>query len=298
MRCEWQVEIDPYCQRVLAKHWPSVRRWDDVRTFPPAGEWGVDVICGGFPCQDISNAGKCEGITGERSGLWTEYARIIRVLRPRYVVVENVAALLVRGMGTVLGDLAACGYDAEWKCVSAARVGAPHLRERVWIVAHDDRHDSRASVACQAQAGTANITVSGSESRILSNANGWNGRTGGARRLIRDCPRDAEQAQRKIPNTVSPRLAKRKRKRGHDEQKQPAAQRSGEVFSDADSESLGRIAESSGQRGQWSVEPAVGRVADGVPSRVDRLRGLGNAVVPQVAEWIGHRIVEATNEAS
>src|SRR5687767_562507 len=91
MRCEWQVEIDPYCRRVLAKHWPDVRRWDDVRTFPPDGDWGVDVICGGFPCQDISAAGKQAGIEGERSGLWGEYERIIRVLRPRIVVVENVA---------------------------------------------------------------------------------------------------------------------------------------------------------------------------------------------------------------
>ena len=99
--CKWQVEIDPYCQRVLAKHWPNVRRHDDVRTFPPSNpdEWGIDVICGGFPCQDISFAGHGAGLAGERSGLWSELLRVTGVLRPSFVVVENVAALLSRGMG-------------------------------------------------------------------------------------------------------------------------------------------------------------------------------------------------------
>ena len=95
----------------------------------------VDIICGGFPCTDISNAGKRVGIGGEHSGLWREMARIIRLLRPRFVVVENVSALLARGLGTVLGDLAACGYDAEWDCLPASAVGAPHRRDRLFVVA-------------------------------------------------------------------------------------------------------------------------------------------------------------------
>ena len=135
-RTEWQVEIDPYCQRVLKKHFPHAERFGDIRECGKHNLKSVDVICGGFPCQDISNAGKRAGIEGERSGLWSEYARIIRELRPRYVLVENVAALLGRGMGVVLGDLAEIGYDAEWEIISAADVGAPHLRERVWILAH------------------------------------------------------------------------------------------------------------------------------------------------------------------
>jgi DNA (cytosine-5)-methyltransferase 1 len=133
---KWQVEIDPYCRKVLAKNFPHAERFEDVRNCGVANLSAVDVIVGGFPCQDISNAGKRAGITGERSGLWSEYARIIRELRPRFVFVENVAALLVRGMDVVLGDLAALGYDAEWRIVSAYDLGAPHLRERVWIVAH------------------------------------------------------------------------------------------------------------------------------------------------------------------
>jgi DNA (cytosine-5)-methyltransferase 1 len=132
----WQVEIDPYCQKVLAKNFPEAERFGDIRECGRHNLKPVDVICGGFPCQDISNAGKRAGIKGERSGLWSEHARIIRELRPKYVVVENVAALLGRGMGVVLGDLAEIGYDAEWEVISASDVGAPHERERVWITAY------------------------------------------------------------------------------------------------------------------------------------------------------------------
>jgi DNA (cytosine-5)-methyltransferase 1 len=129
MVCRWQVEIDDYCRRVLAKHWPDVPKYGDIREVTGGELERVDLICGGFPCQDISNAGKRAGIDGERSGLWSEYIRLVRVLRPRYVLVENVAALLGRGIDRVLGDLAASGYDAEWDCIPAAAVGAPHLRE-------------------------------------------------------------------------------------------------------------------------------------------------------------------------
>lgn len=133
-------EIDPYCRQVLKRHWPHVRQYEDVRTLTgdTLGRDGiaVDVICGGFPCQDISWAGRGAGIEGGRSGLWSEYARLIGELRPRYAIVENVAALLERGMGRVLGDLAALGYDAEWHCISASDIGAPHSRERIWLVAY------------------------------------------------------------------------------------------------------------------------------------------------------------------
>src|SRR5208282_3242190 len=97
------------------------------------------ILCGGFPCQDISNAGKRAGIDGERSGLWSEFARLIGELRPRYAIMENVAALLGRGLERVLGDLASIGYDAEWHCIPASAVGAPHRRDRVWIVAYANR---------------------------------------------------------------------------------------------------------------------------------------------------------------
>ena len=114
--------------------------WDDVKTFdgkPFSGK--VDIVFGGFPCQDVSNAGKREGIKeGTRSGLWFEFARILREIRPRYVLVENVPGLIIRGFDDVLGELAKMGYDAEWEMLSACEVGAPHMRKRVLIMAYAD----------------------------------------------------------------------------------------------------------------------------------------------------------------
>jgi DNA (cytosine-5)-methyltransferase 1 len=132
-------EIDPFCRRVLARHWPEVPCYADIRLLTAerlkADGIAVDAICGGFPCQDISCAGTRTGIDGDRSGLWAECARLVGEIRPRIVIVENVAALLVRGIDRALGDLAALGYDAEWHCIPASALGAPHYRDRIWIVA-------------------------------------------------------------------------------------------------------------------------------------------------------------------
>lgn len=137
MVCRWQVEIEPYQRAVLAEKWPNIPRWDDVRTFPPAGhDWHVDVICGGFPCQDISAAGKGAGINGARSGLWGEFFRIVCLLRPRYVVIENSPVLAVRGLRRILRDLASVGFDAEWQVVQASDFALPHSRKRMLIVAY------------------------------------------------------------------------------------------------------------------------------------------------------------------
>ena len=136
------VEIEPYCRKVLLQRQrdgilPKFPIWDDVRTFdgrPWKGK--VDVVCGGFPCQDISAAGKGAGITGERSGLWSHMARIIGEVQPRYCFVENSPMLTLRGLDRVLFDFAQMGYDAEWGVVGAHHTGAPHKRDRVWILAH------------------------------------------------------------------------------------------------------------------------------------------------------------------
>lgn len=131
------VEKDPICHKVLNKHFPNIPIFDDVTTFNGTQYTNtIDVICGGFPCQDISAAGKRVGITGERSGLWSELHRLIYEIRPKYAVVENVSALLGRGMDVVLGDLSEIGYDAEWRVFSACELGFPHPRERVFIVAY------------------------------------------------------------------------------------------------------------------------------------------------------------------
>ncbi len=239
----WQVEIDPWARAVLAKHWPHVARYDDVREVGAHNLEPVDVICGGFPCIDISDAGKQTGINGEQSGLWHEYARIIRELRPRYVVVENVAALLVRGFERVVGDLAACGYDAEWDCIPAAAVGAPHRRDRLWLVATRHRLRHGRGLLLHAAAGE------------VSDAHGW-----GCQEFGQSEPGRVEGESRRQPDGFR---------------------------------QVRQLDDLARHEGWWRFEPQVGRVADGVSRRVDRLRGLGNAIVPQIAEWIAHRITVA-----
>ena len=135
----WQVEINPFCQKVLHKHWPKIPIYNDIeeltdeqlQTLRP-----VEIIAGGFPCQDISTIGGGAGLAGPRSGLWREMVRTIRVVRPKYVIVENVATLLQRGLYTVLKDLAEIGYNAEWDSIPAYTVGAPHTRDRLFIMAY------------------------------------------------------------------------------------------------------------------------------------------------------------------
>ena len=202
-KCVGSCEIDDYARKVYYKNfgeWPDrdIREVTDIK--------GADMLCGGFPCQDISVAGKGAGFSGERSGLWWELARLIENCVPRWVFLENVPMLVHRGLGAVLGFLAESGYDAEWDCLPAAAFGAPHRRDRIWVVAYPK---STRQPACPM--GQGEMQSRGSSS--------W-----------------PEQ--------------------------------------------------------RWKVEPDVGRVADGIPKGVDRLRCLGNAVVPQVVEWIGKRIGE------
>lgn len=135
----WQVELDPFCRQVLAKHWPNATRYEDVKAVGATNLARVDVICGGFPCQDVSLAGKGAGLWwGARTGLWFEFARIVRELKPRFVVAENVPGLIRRGLEQVVADLSAAGYTVDATRISAADVGAPHRRERLFVVAHRD----------------------------------------------------------------------------------------------------------------------------------------------------------------
>ena len=136
MKCKWQVELDEYARRVLEKHWPDVPRYGDIRTITELPY--VDVVGGGFPCQDITHAGKGAGIHGAKSSLWFEMLRIIRMVRPPYVVVENSSALCERGLDTVLAGLASSGYDAEWQRLPASAFGASHERERTYVIAYAD----------------------------------------------------------------------------------------------------------------------------------------------------------------
>jgi DNA (cytosine-5)-methyltransferase 1 len=282
MQCKWQVEIEPYARAVLKKHWPEVPKHDDVRTFPPQGDYSVDLICGGFPCQDISVAGKGAGLAGARSGLWYEFARIIGEIRPRYVLVENVGALLTRGMDAVLGTLSTLGYDAEWHVVPASAVGAPHRRDRVWIVAYANVPDGKNvrpnSGSRDARAGSQRfserrailpVDCGSREKPDVADAEGISGRAG----LCEGGPeQDGHQSGDRRGDVPDADCAGRQQQRRAEPI--PAEQLAAECG------------------GWWESEPDVGRVAHGVPSRVDRLRCLGNAVVPQVVEVIGRAIVE------
>ena len=281
MRVSWQVEQDAYCRAVLAQHFPDARRFEDVREVGIDNLDPVDLICGGFPCQDLSSAGRGAGIDGARSGLWSEFARIVRELRPRYVVVENVPALLTgkgkrwdRGpIGRVLGDLAEARYDAEWACLSAREFGAPHLRKRVWIVAYPAR-DAEAGAATEPRTERQRARAGGQRSRAADLADTdtqrQQGRAGELGSPGRGELEDGGGAGGELPDAEGPG----REARGSD--------RLGEDQS----------AEGPSRPGWWSAEPAVGRVANGVPHRVDRLASLGNALVPQIPEWIGRRILE------
>lgn len=295
----WQVEQNAYCRAVLATHWPDAQRFEDVREVGAHKLPPVDVLCGGFPCQDVSNAGRRAGVVeGTRSGLWYEYARLIRELRPRYVVVENVAALLTLGLDAVLGELAASGYDAEWSCVQAADVGAPHLRDRVFVVAYpngdalwapakperggrsaaiaplDGAAGDVADAARQLPHGGRNARHGGTES---PDGRSYVAHTHGQRELQREGgePHERGRAGDRGAQGVAPN-ALRQGLQGHGD----GARGAGPQHAAA------RDAR------WWATEPDVGRMAHGVPARVDRLRALGNAVVPQVAEVVGRVIVE------
>lgn len=282
LQCKWQVEIDEYAQRVLAKHWPTIRRHDDVRTWPASDTEPVDVIVGGFPCQDISYAGKGAGLEGERSGLFYQVMRIVCDMGPRYVVLENVAALLTRGMGDVLGSLASLGYDAEWDCIPAAAVGAPHIRDRVFIIARRVPDAERSGSLPGTLGGIHRVEESpGARDvnaqrlcRAVPDAEGDRCGTRGTRRTVGVGPRQEDATA--MADANGERLAKRQSQRSNAREEFAAPQRTS----------------------WWDVEPDVGRVANGIPARVDRIRGLGNAVVPQVAEYIGRRIVEAENRVT
>jgi DNA-cytosine methyltransferase len=140
-------EVDKKAQLVLKKHWPDVPIFDDVSNLKGEHiEQTIDIICGGFPCQDISLAGKGAGLEGKRSGLWTEFHRLIKEIRPKYAIIENVSALRSRGLDQVLRSLSEIGYDAEWHCITAASVGAPHRRDRIWIVAYPGHRGGRDSI--------------------------------------------------------------------------------------------------------------------------------------------------------
>lgn len=238
----WQVEQSEFCRSVLSHHWPDAGRYKDVREVGAASLAPVELICGGFPCQDTSSAGKGAGLAGDRSGLWFEFARVIGEMRPQWAVVENVASGARRWVDAVCSGLGQLGYETLPVPISAQAVGAPHRRERVFIIAHAI------------------------------------------------CEPIREQSRRsRGPGRQGPILT------GQLSEARPVAHADGEGESALPvHEQMGRVSEPAthcGWRGGPPVSPICG-VDDGVPRRMDRLRALGNAVVPQCAEVVGWMIRE------
>lgn len=219
LQCAWQVEINDYATKVLEKRWPHVLRFRDIRD---CGTWNlpsVDVLAGGFPCQDISLSGPGTGLDGERSGLWSEFARLVCTLQPRYVIVENVAALLYRGVWRVLADLAASRYDAQWRVFRASDFGYPHERRRLFIVAYTDKERCFCFNPYHAQGGFSLYPAQQASEEVV---------------LLRNVVAQLEQ--------------------------------------------------------RWST-PSVCGIDDGVSGWLERLEGVGNAVVPEIAQYVGHCVL-------
>lgn len=243
----WQVEINPFCRKVLERHWPNVQRFSDIKECRELPQ--VDIISGGFPCQPFSRTGSRQGKDDNRY-LWPEMLRIIALVRPSFVVAENVYGFLSMQDGAVLSEVYASleseGYETlPPLVVPACAFGARHRRDRVWIIAH--------SIGTGLQNGWAegNSSLGGSGQGGQATANERT-KTQESNSLYSD-----SRARRHRPSEAEIR-----------------AGRDGIEYADA-----------------WSSEPELDRVAHGIPNRVDRLRGLGNSIVPQIAQWIGDRIV-------
>ena len=249
-------DIDPYANRIMQARFPNAIPLGDVTKIKveelPHGDW---IICGGFPCQDISFAGKGVGLAGARSGLWFEYSRILEGLRPSFAVVENVGALVGRGLDRVLISLAALGYDAEWQDIRASDVGAPHRRERLWIVAYPNaecRDGSGRAWDGRPQSPDSSEAMADAAQHGCGQRRTWRPHSGGSR-----------EAESTLCDPYRARLEE------WDRSESTRGSHPASVFRD-----------------WWAIEPDMGRVAHGVPSRVDRLKCLGNSIVPQIAELI------------
>ena len=307
----WQVEQSDYCRRILARHWPHAERYTDVRTVTASSVHPIDVLCGGFPCQDISTAGKGAGLSGEKSGLFFEMARIIRELEPRIVVMENVPAITSRGLDTVLGTMAALGYDARWGGLRASEVGAPHRRERWFCVCWlaDSMRLGSAPLQRVQRESDSRWTSEGSYNSSGAIVADPDSSSGEARRS--DGMGEAERAEWSMDRSGSGMADSIGYRPQGEQQARPAAR-------------TAYRAAGAGERGP--TQPELGRGIAGIPARLDsphrwpappgpqhtwepprtrprqphdreRLKALGNAVVPQCAavigHWIGSQLIES-----
>ena len=319
------VENDSYCQKILKKHWPNVPIHDDIKTFT-ASPFQFDCITGGFPCQDVSLAGQQRGITREtRSGLFYELIRIIRMVRPKYVLLENVAALLNNGMGIVLGELSEIGYDVEWKVISARERGACHLRQRVWIIAYPqskglERQNRRlqnkgirSDIARHSRSTTNTqhdglFTTEKSRSIKKSDGRATQGENKACEFEGSSTPGDSRIVQHNERSANTKDIDSNVRKFGDNTKKKKREWQSGGCDSKSITNTMCErskgfrgeceLQESSGKRQiiwrsqphllnpNWRgyiSKPTLCRGDDGLSNRLDRLKALGNSIVPAVA---------------
>ena len=248
------IEIDPFCQKILKKHFPFTPIHDDIRTFTAIPRQ-YDVICGGFPCQSISVAGNRAGITEEsRSGIFYELMRVIRMVRPRFVVLENVAAILNNGLDIVLGELSQAGYDAEWSVISASSLGACHRRSRWWCVAYTNDYGSPTS------------SISGLDDQTNNDTSQRTNQVSQSSRSIESSNSRVVQSFTKPSDSNSKGL-----------QREDFSKMEREIWSQSDSRRLNPDWRS------YVSKPILPRGSNGLSYRVDRTKALGNSVVPQVA---------------
>lgn len=294
-------EIDPWCRAVLAKHWPNVPCFDDIRylTYERLRReqlTHIDVICGGYPCQPFSVAGKRMGAEDDRH-LWPEYFRLIQALRPTWVIGENVGGHINMGLDAVLSDLEGAGYSVRAFVIPAVAVDAKHRRDRVWIVGyseklqrngseHHSRGDSKSGreIPESGNSGGAGDVADTGYSRICERgkfADACEESSDSGRIFANGTQSSCQQEGEVLADTIS---IGQQRSWEYEQWSDCAEIREGKAVD----------AFASGIRCEWSTEPAVGRVANGVPNRVDRLKGLGNAVVPKIPEIIGRAIIAAT----
>ena len=265
-------EVDEYANRVYRKNFPKSIPLGDIRKIDFSrlkaehpDQW---FISGGFPCQDISIAGKGKGIDGERSNLWYHYWQAIGILQPDFAIIENVSAFTFRGLDRVLANLAEIGYDAEWQNIRASDLGAPHKRERIWVIAYPNGEKLREQQVSKRRCSSATEPANNGKQKYVAYP----------KRQREPQQKGVEQEIRRRAGDGGPKVADASCKLSHGSgstrhgRRQPANQ------------------------GWWETQPDVGRVADGIPSRVDRLRGLGNSVVPQIVALIVTKIQGATNE--
>ncbi len=286
----WQVEINPMCRAVLARHWPEAERHEDVRRVGAATLAPVDLVCGGFPCQDVSSAGKRAGLGGARSGLWYEFARILAECRPRWVVIENVRSGAIKWVDAVRRDLERLGYASLPVPIAASDCGAPHERARIFLVGRRQAADAARSRRAQgperrAQQPNAACSAADADHQEQPPAAEHDGRA-------------REPAVKSAPSSDAHREQLRDESGRRSGPRGQSATESARARPDADGEGQlqPRRVEREGGRWPcdadrcWTTEPAVARVAHGIPGRMDRERALGNSVVPQCAQVIGHVI--------